>query len=231
MKAVLLVGGRGSRLANYLPQNTPKPMAEINGKPFLEYLIKYLVGQKFSEIILSVGFLKEQIINYFGNNFNGVKISYAEESEMLGTGGAIKNAFKNFNSEKFIVLNGDSFQEINFEKFIKKSQKSNISLVIREVENSARYGSLEFNENKITNFIEKGKQGRGYINSGCYYIAREWFLGLDLPEKFSFEADFLMKFCNKIEINYYSEKGYFVDIGVIEDYQKAKIDIPKLINL
>ncbi|MDX1950274.1 MAG: nucleotidyltransferase family protein [Rickettsiales bacterium] len=231
MKAVLLVGGKGTRLAEHLPSDTPKAMADINGKPFLEHLILYLKKQNFSEIILSVGHLKEKIIDYFGDNFQGVKISYSIENEPLGTGGAILNAIKNFDSKKFIVMNGDSFQEVNFNDFLNVCKNSKIAIALREVENAGRYGRVEVLGDKITDFQEKGFNNKGLINSGCYLINKKWFLSLNLPKKFSFEYDFLMKFCKSLEINYYLSNGYFVDIGIIEDYQKAKIDIPKLLNV
>ena len=116
MQAIILVGGFGTRLQAVL-KDKPKPMAPIANRPFLFYLLSYLKRHNFSDIILSVGYLKEQIEGYFGDNFLGLKIQYAIENEPLGTGGAIINSLSLINKNKpVVILNGDTFLEIDYQK-------------------------------------------------------------------------------------------------------------------
>ena len=112
MVAIILAGGFGTRLQSII-KDKPKPMAEINGKPFLEYLFQYLIINKITRIILSVGYKHEVISDYFGSNYKGVGISYIVESSPLGTGGAIKKCLLNINEKKAFILNGDSFLNIS----------------------------------------------------------------------------------------------------------------------
>lgn len=225
MKAILLVGGLGARVKHILP-NVPKPMADISGRPFLEYLLDYLIISGITEVIFSVHHLKEKIIDHFGDSYKGLKISYAVETELLGTGGAILNSLKYVGyDDKFIVMNGDSFQTIDFEKFYQESKDSNLALVLRQVEDTYRYGRVEVSGNKISSFREKGVSGKGLINAGCYLIDSKWFKSLNLPDMFSIEQDVIAKNAQEIHIDYFLADGYFVDIGTPEDYQRAQTEV------
>jgi hypothetical protein len=101
MKVIILAGGFGTRLKHLLP-DVPKPMADISGRPFLEWLMDYLADAGVSEVILSVHYLKEKIIDHFGDKYKNIKISYALENEPLGTGGAILNSIKD--DEKYLII-------------------------------------------------------------------------------------------------------------------------------
>jgi D-glycero-alpha-D-manno-heptose 1-phosphate guanylyltransferase len=107
-ECVILVGGQGTRLRSVV-QDIPKPMADINGKPFLEYLLYFLHRQGCRHVVLSVGYKHEIIENYFGNQYLNLKIDYAIEEEPLGTGGGIKNSLGFISQNDFFLLNGDSF--------------------------------------------------------------------------------------------------------------------------
>ena len=108
MEAIILAGGFGTRLQSVV-KDVPKPMADINGRPFLEYILVFLAKNCFTKVILSVGYKKESIINHFGSSFCGMNISYCIEDEPLGTGGAIKKAFDYVDGQNVLVLNGDTF--------------------------------------------------------------------------------------------------------------------------
>ena len=185
MKAVILAGGFGTRLKHTLP-NTPKPMADINGKPFLQVLVDYLRGKGFDEFVLSVHYLKEQIIEHFSGQI-GVTITIEEEP--LGTGGAILHSIKGLSGD-VAVINGDTFLEIDFAEFW-AMHKGELTVALREVPDTARYGRVEVDGKKITTFTEKGLGGKGLINGGNYIVNCEWLHAQKLPEKFSFEADFM----------------------------------------
>ena len=105
--AIILAGGLGARLNNTVP-NLPKPMAPINNRPFLEHQMDYWIGQGINRFILSVGYLKDLIIDHFGDKYKKASIEYAIEHKPLGTGGGLLLAAKNI-TEPFLVLNGDTF--------------------------------------------------------------------------------------------------------------------------
>lgn len=228
-EAIILAGGLGTRLRN-ITKYVPKPMADINGKPFLEYILNYLRFYKIQRVILAVGYKAEIIKNYFGFKFKDISILYSEEKELLGTGGAIKQAISLTKEKDVFILNGDTFFDIDLERFYKfhKDKKSKISLALKRMENFDRYGVIEVNNNnKIVAFLEKKQRESGLINGGVYLIDRNFFLSLDLPNKFAFEKDFLEKYysiCNFYGLPFDS---YFIDIGIPEDYERAKRDFEK----
>tara|TARA_Y100000389_G_scaffold115772_2_gene112941 strand:- start:11758 stop:12960 length:1203 start_codon:yes stop_codon:yes gene_type:complete len=231
MQAIILAGGFGTRLQKTV-KNIPKPMAPIENKPFLFYLLSYLKSQCFTDIVISVHYLKEQIEQYLGNNFLGLNIKYAIEEEPLGTGGAILNSLQYIDQNKpLVILNGDTFLEINYQKLVKfyNDNSSDFTIALREIEDSSRYGSVEIdNSNLITNFAEKNIQKNSiYINGGVYILNSQIFSNYNLAKKFSFEQDFLCKYRESIRPYGFVSKDYFIDIGVPKDYQKAQSEIPK----
>lgn len=219
MKAIILAGGAGTRLQDIV-KDIPKPMVQIAGKPFLEYLILQLAKNKLSDIILAVGYKKEVIKKYFdsGQKWN-VNIAYCEEKEPLGTGGAIKKAATLFGDKDFLVMNGDSFLDIDFHCLVgfHKKQKATVTLGLASVEESGRYGKVEVNkENEIVKFTEKGSPGKGIINGGVYVFSREAIQ--HIPQgKSSLENDILSQLISRGLYGMITE-GFFVDIGLPRDY-------------
>ncbi|MBI4652168.1 nucleotidyltransferase family protein [Candidatus Desantisbacteria bacterium] len=231
MKAIILAGGIGTRLKKII-KDVPKPMALIGEKPFLEYLILQLKKWSIKEIVLSVGYKNEKIIDYFGNGDKwGVKIIYCREELPLGTGGALRESSRIIKDKNFIVMNGDSFLVIDLNKLISyhKHKKAIATIATVHVDNTNRYGRIEINENgEIIKFIEKGYSGKGFINSGIYIINRE--LINNIPEgAISLENGILPMLINHglygIKI-----KKFFMDIGIPEDYLKLKKKPDKLIS-
>lgn len=226
MKAIILAGGFGSRLKSVI-KDTPKPMADINGTPFLSLLIQDLRRFGINEVIICVHHLKEQIINYFGNNFLGVKINYSIEETPLGTGGAILNAVLSFNlTEPFLVLNGDSFVKVDYNDFINKSKTADLGIVVRHKENASRSGVIKLSGDKITAFAEKDPAYKsGYINAGVYFINPLIFKEFKLPKSFSIETDFFAENIANINAVAFKSDDYFIDIGVPEDYKRAVLEL------
>ena len=234
MQAIVLAGGFGTRLQNVV-KNIPKPMAPIGDKPFLFYLLSYLKNHNFSEVVISVHYLKEQIEEFFGSEFKGMSIKYAVEEQPLGTGGAIINSLKYIDHSKpVIVLNGDTFLEVDYKKLLNNHCESlaKLTIVLKYLEDSSRYGLVSVDSNNIvTDFSEKSEQRQsGYINSGIYVLDPRISKVFHLPERFSFEVDFLQKYTRDISINSYQCQDYFIDIGVPEDYKKSQNEIPKLLS-
>jgi len=223
MKAVVLAGGFGTRLQSVI-KNIPKPMAQINEKPFLEYVLEKLNNSGVDEVVLCVGYKQDIIKNYFKDRYKDINIIYSSEDMPLGTGGAIKKALSLFNTdENILVLNGDTFYDLDIEKFYTKSVSSNLSISLKPMKNFDRYGSVSVDENRVISFREKTFIEDGLINAGVYILKRDILEGID-EKVFSFES-FLEE---QNSTTYYIEDSYFVDIGIPQDYKKAQIDFKEL---
>lgn len=224
---IILAGGLGTRLRNEV-KDVPKAMAPINGKPFLEYQLNYIEKSGFHRVIISTGFLSDSITSYFGSKYKNLELSYSVENEPLGTGGAIKFAFTKVESPNFIVMNGDTYFPIDLQKFFDKhiENLSDVSIALRHVNDATRFGQIDCNiDGSIINFNEKSKNPQpGLINGGTYIISSRFFKNQDLPEKFSFEKDFLQSKLSSGNFFGLEFSDYFLDIGIPEDYKRAQID-------
>ncbi|EFN2786032.1 NTP transferase domain-containing protein, partial [Campylobacter coli] len=216
MQAIVLAGGLGTRLRSVV-QDLPKPMAPINGKPFLAFVLEYLKKQGITEIILSVSYKYELIQEYFKDEFHGMKIHYNIEKELLGTGGAIKDALKFVKNEVY-VLNGDTFFDIDLKKPVLNSSK--ICIALKQMQNFDRYGTVNVDEQGIvTSFEEKVFKKQGLINGGVYLLKKDIFNNFSLERKFSFE-EFLQENYKTLKIQTQIFDDYFIDIGVQKDYKE-----------
>lgn len=225
-EAVVLAGGFGTRLRKVVP-DLPKPMAPVNGKPFLHYILMHLRQAGITHIVLSVGYLAEKIESYFGNSYEGIRISYCHEREPMGTGGGIRMAIEMCSSQDILALNGDSFFAVPIVDYAVQHLNSgaDASLALREVEDGSRYGTIQLNKNRITAFREKSVESKGpaLINGGVYILKRDVYLHLTPSEQaFSIEYDFFAKQATTLHLNAYISKGYFIDIGIPEDYLRAQ---------
>jgi D-glycero-alpha-D-manno-heptose 1-phosphate guanylyltransferase len=227
-EAIILAGGFGTRLKSVV-QDLPKPMAPICGKPFLVYLLIQLQKQGIQKVILSVGYKHEKIAEYFGKEYLGMKILYAIEHEPLGTGGGIALALELCENEQVVILNGDTFFDVDIAEMEKCHQKNqaDLSIAIKKMQKFDRYGTIEYNESqKLTAFLEKEYKEEGYINAGVYLIRKDFLKELNLPQKFSFEKEVMEAHYKDGRFFVYEKSGdnYFIDIGIPEDYAKAEID-------
>lgn len=227
-EAIVLAGGFGTRLQSVV-KDLPKPMADVNGKPFLTYVLDYLIAYNYTHVILSVGYLHEKIEEYFGTQYKALNIQYAVEKEPLGTGGGIAFAMSFCKSNNILVLNGDTLFKadlFSFEQFHTKCN-SQLSIVLRHVADTSRYGRVNVNnKGQILSFTEKNKaSGDGTINGGIYMINREFLQNLTLPQKFSFEKDLMEKYVSTIPFYALESDGYFIDIGIPEDYERAQKEL------
>jgi len=225
MEAIILAGGFGTRLS-HIVSDVPKPMAPVNGRPFLEYIFDYLVQNKVEHIVLAIGYKGEIIQDYFGNSYRGLEITYSVEDTPLGTGGAIKKAIKCCKESDVFIINGDTYFDVDlFEmKDFHKSKNSNLTIAVKLMSNFDRYGSVVINNDRIIKFEEKKKTLEGKINGGIYLINQCIFKSV-LETSFSFEQRVLENGC--YDIYAYNSEGYFIDIGIPEDYEKAQKDFLK----
>jgi D-glycero-alpha-D-manno-heptose 1-phosphate guanylyltransferase len=224
-EVIILAGGLGTRLAGTVP-DLPKSMAPVNARPFLEYVLDYLELYSVKKVILATGHLSEIIEKHFGKRYKYINIEYSRETEPLGTGGAVRQAFELVTGRQAIVMNGDTMFRTNLGKLydFQLIHQSKLSIVVREVKDATRYGTVEFDETaRITAFCEKGRQtGKAFINGGTYAINKDFFSSLDLPEKFSLEKDCFEKIYHTHPIYALKCHQFFLDIGIPEDYEKAQ---------
>jgi D-glycero-alpha-D-manno-heptose 1-phosphate guanylyltransferase len=224
-KAVLLVGGFGTRLRSVVP-SVPKPLAMVGDIPFLELLVRQLRNQGIRRLVLCTGYLSDQIEAEFGDGEGlGVTIEYSKELQPLGTGGAVKLA-QNYleGMPDFIVMNGDSFLEIDLPRLMQfhRSHGGLTTMAVVQVENSGRYGTVRTDSsNRITEFCEKtGSDSPGLINAGVYVFSRA-FLEQIPAGPVSLEKDVFPKV---LEHGVYAaeQHGEFIDIGTPVDYERAQ---------
>ena len=152
---IILAGGLGTRLRSVI-DDLPKAMAPVNGKPFLHYIFQYLVRQNVAQVVLSVGYRRQAIHNFFGDEYLGIRVRYAIEEEPLGTGGGIKKAFMQVNDFAF-VLNGDTFFDVDLNELavFHEDTKADISLSLKPMKNFDRYGTVQLQNERIIQFDEK----------------------------------------------------------------------------
>lgn len=223
LEAIVLAGGLGTRLRSVV-SDLPKPMAPIGGKPFLEYILKYLQKNGITRAILSVGYKWETIKEYFGDKFENIELIYSVEDEPLGTGGAIKKAMNQVKNSQVYIINGDTFFNVDLKSlFLEDNCKLILSL--KHMTNFDRYDCVENDENNlVTAFTEKGYRESGNINGGIYLASKDIFSEYDLDKKFSFE-EFMQENFKQLKINSAIFDNYFIDIGIPEDYEKAQSEI------
>lgn len=222
MEAIVLAGGFGTRLRQVVA-DVPKPMAPIAERPFLEILLSSLAQKGFSRAVLSLGFMAEKIRDYFGSRFAGLDLEYVLEDTPLGTGGATRLAVEACNQDHVFVFNGDTYLDLEVELLEQQWQARRYPIVVgRQVPDTARYGRLVVNGDRITAFAEKGIAGAGLINAGCYVLARGALSRFSLNQPFSIETDYLASEVSRATVDVFVSAGMFVDIGVPDDYARAQ---------
>ncbi len=230
--AIILAGGFGTRLLSVV-KDLPKPMADISGKPFLEYVLNYLQQQGIKKSILSVGYKWYSIKSCFGDSFGEMKLEYIVEDSPLGTGGAILKAVNSSKEKEFFIFNGDTFFNIDLAQLEARHELQNtkLSIALKPMKNFDRYGVVQTDsENNIISFQEKKFYEEGNINGGIYILHRDLFSGFNFSEKFSFEKDVMEKYCTEKKFAAFSFDDYFIDIGIPEDYKRAQIELPALVR-
>lgn len=234
MEVIILAGGLGTRLRSVVSE-VPKCMAPVAGKPFLWYLLKYLTCYNVDRVILSVGYLREVIFKWIDEVKDEFPFEfvYAVEEEPLGTGGGIKLALSKATTNDVVVLNGDTFFDVNINEIIAAHRlyPSAITIALKPMQEFKRYGRVIIDkvDNRIVEFKEKEYCKQGLINGGVYVINRLGPIFKGLPEKFSFETAVLEPQCKLGKLFGVVQKGYFIDIGIPEDYQRAQVEMPEVI--
>lgn len=223
MECIILAGGKGSRLSSVV-NDVPKCMADINGRPFLEYLLSYLEMQGVYNVILSLGYKHEMVIDWLKNKAFLCKVSWVIEKESLGTGGAVKLALNKSKNKQVIILNGDTLFSIDLKKILAANVGHKVTLALKPMKEYDRYGSVIIDDaQQVIAFTEKSFQSAGLINGGVYVLNKEMEDFSSYDAIFSFEKEFLEP--NATEFNAVVFDDYFIDIGIPEDYEKAQSEL------
>lgn len=223
-EAIILVGGRGTRLQSIV-NDRPKPMAEVAGRPFLEWLLVALQVQGVRRVILCTGYRGEIVEKYFGDGKQwNLEIQYSQEPAPLGTAGAVRNALDLIEKKQFLVLNGDSYCRLDLKKLVNShiKKKAAITMWLVNVDDSRRYGSVQIGtEGAVQAFQEKSSvQSSGLINAGIYLMEREIGEAIPVGQTYSLETDFFPRFVGR---GLYAVVGEppFIDIGTPESFAGA----------
>lgn len=233
MKAVVMAGGEGSRLRP-LTSNRPKPLVPVVNMPVMEYIIKLLKKNGITEIVVTLHYLADEIITYFGDGSNfGVQLIYSIEDEPLGTAGSVKKVEKYLN-DAFLIISADALTDIDLNEIIKfhKEKKGIATIALQRVSNPIEFGVvITTGDGRIQKFLEKPSWGEVFsdtINTGIYVLEPEIFDYMEKNKNCDFSQDLFPTILNdKKDIYGYVAQGYWCDIGNIQQYIQANEDILK----
>jgi mannose-1-phosphate guanylyltransferase len=231
VKAVILVGGEGTRLRP-LTHTIVKAMVPVLNKPFIEYVIRHLSNHNVNEIILAIGYKPDCIIDYFGDASRlGVRLVYSIETEPLGTAGAVKNAEQHIDNT-FFVMNGDIFTDLNLSDMLQfhRDKGARVTIALTPVDNPTRFGVVETDSNqRVTRFVEKPRREQvtsNMINAGIYIIEGEILNRIPQGKRIMFERDVFPTLLAEGEpVFSYATDAYWIDAGTPEQYLQLNRDL------
>ena len=222
-EAVVLVGGRGTRLRAVV-SDLPKPLAPVNGRPFVAYLLDALANGGLRHVVLAAGYLADKVESTLGRDWRGMRLSYSVEDHPLGTGGALRQAAAMTAGGPLFVLNGDTYLEFDAKAFAAAmhSADARIGVALAAVTDVARYGAVKVNAGRVVGFGEKAEHGPGLINAGVYYFSKAALAALPARDSFSLEIEVLMPAVAAGRLHAFTDTEGFIDIGIPEDYERAQ---------
>jgi D-glycero-alpha-D-manno-heptose 1-phosphate guanylyltransferase len=228
--AIILAGGMGTRLRQAVP-DLPKPMAPISGRPFLEHQMDYWIDQGVKQFVLSVGYMKEVIMDHFGTSYRSTPLTYAIENKPLGTGGGLLLAAQGLN-EPILVLNGDTFFEVDLSELLSFHilHASDWTFALFRTDEVGRYMGMDVRENGSIGSLKSDASKEGRLANGGVYLVNPALLARTklLPgSKLSLEDELLPAFVAEGCKLYGLEcVRNFIDIGVPSDYYRADKILP-----
>jgi NDP-sugar pyrophosphorylase family protein len=234
LKVVVLAAGKGTRMKP-LTDSKPKAMVELKGKPLLERSLEGFADAGASEICLVVGYLKEQVIGFFGNDFLGARVCYAEQKEQLGTGHGFGLAKKFCGKKNFLA----SYCDLVFDgKFIKNffafaeknSRRFDAVVAVKKVNNVSKFGFVETEGCIVKKLVEKpGQKKTGFINAGLYWFSPKIFDAIEKTKKSPRReieiTSSIKKFMKEKRLGCFEVQGKVFDIGTIKELKAAEKEI------
>ncbi len=232
MKAIVLAGGLGTRLHPFTLKY-PKPMIPLANKPVLAYILNLLKYHHFSDVIITVQYLAEQIQNYFGNGCSlGLTLRYAVEERPLGTAGSIKNAQPYLDDKTFLVISGDIVTDIDLSKAVHfhRQKQALATVVLKRVTNPHEYGVVVADRSgRIRQYLEKPERQSiisNMVNSGIYILEPEVLDYMEPNQAYDFSYDiFPLLVAQNAPFFGYVADGYWRDIGMVQSYTQVKADV------
>ncbi len=226
----IMAGGLGSRLRP-LTDDCPKPMLKVGNKPLLEILLNQFIKAGFKNIYISTCYMPEKIIEYFGDGAAwGAKINYIHEDTPLGTGGALGLLPKDIQKLPLIMINGDVLTSTDFVRLLEfhEQHKPVATMCVRQYEYQIPYGVINSDGNRIVDINEKPVH-RYFVNAGIYVISPELFLNVPKQHKVDMPSLLDKHIANSQEVLMFPLHEYWLDIGRIDDFNKAQHDIKELV--
>lgn len=221
---IILAGGLGTRLKPVV-SDRQKVMATVAGRPFLSILLDQISKAGFKRVIICTGYMADQVEMGFGPEYKGLSMIYSRENIPLGTGGALGNALPLISSETVMVMNGDSFIDVDLNLFLQWfiGKGCDAALVLTKMNNASRYGIVHVDANSlITAFQEKNTIGRfHWINAGVYLLKKAVIRTIPQERPFSLEQEFFPSLAGR-DFHGYCSEAKFTDIGLPESYVAAK---------
>jgi len=229
VSAAILAGGLGTRLRSVVADR-PKVLAEVHGRPFLNYLLDELVKVGIGSAVLCTGYMGDQVQAEFGPSYRSLKLAYSQESSPLGTAGALRLALPLLGSDSVLIMNGDSFCDTDFKAFWTwhSARRAAATLLLAEVSNTARYGRVLIDATgRVLRFEEKnGDSGPGWINAGIYLLKRQLLETIQANCPVSLEREIFPTWIGH-GLHGYQCHGRFLDIGIPESFVSAEDFFPK----
>ena len=223
-EAIILVGGLGTRLRGVV-DDVPKPLALVQGRPFLAWLLDQLAEQGLRRVVLAAGYKAEIVRASVGDHWRGMAVDYMIEAQPLGTGGAIANAVASIEGDSAFVLNGDTYVRLAYGEFAASIDGSGcmLGIALAQVADVSRYGAVATADGRVTALSEKGASGAGYINAGVYWLRTRLIRQIGgAGRAFSFEHDVLQPEAAAGRVGAFLGTASFIDIGLPSDYQRAQ---------
>jgi NDP-sugar pyrophosphorylase family protein len=232
ISAAILTGGLGTRLQTVV-SDRPKALAQVGDRPFVVYLLDQLCNFEICQAVLCTGYLGKMFESYLGKSYRNLNLAYSHEPVALGTAGALRLALPLLNTQQVLVLNGDSYCDVDLGKLISSHRewKASITIAVTLVVDSSRYGTVILNDQaEIISFKEKGEQnGAGFINAGIYVIDHSVITKIPIGKQLSLEQDVFPQYLGH-SLHGFLTDGCFIDIGIPIDYERAQKLLPAISN-
>jgi D-glycero-alpha-D-manno-heptose 1-phosphate guanylyltransferase len=224
--AAILAGGMGTRLRPAI-DGIPKILAPLNGRPFITFLLEMLDQAGIERAVLLTGYQADQVRQTLGDRYEGMKLSYSVEATPLGTAGALRQALPRLTSESILLLNGDSYCDVDLPSLMTahRRRRADITMALVSVADTGRFGRVTTTANgKLTHFGEKqAHAGPGWINAGVYLLARSLLTKIPAKQALSLERDILPGWVASTRCFGFKTKGRFLDIGTPASYAAATL--------